>query len=295
MELTTLRNFLEVAKAGNITRAAEHLHITQPSLSRQIMLLEKELGQKLFFRKHYRVELTNAGKALLERAAEIIRISDLAVSELSSIEKHVKGDLFIAFADGTFTGTVPVVIDSFRNAYPEVKLNFFSGGLDYLQILIDKKIPDVICYFRGSIPKGFNTVMTDQIVPAGLVMTNNDPLTRYKELTLDIYSSVPVIYPRGIVLDENEEDINIPVSEDQVVARVEEPMVFMDLIRRSGAYIFCLEPSPEVLRRHDLSFRPIAPGRRSAICFVQRPVGETNTVVEVFMDYIRSFYIPRTH
>ena len=121
MELSTLKNFLEVVKCGNITHAAKKLSISQPSLSRQIMMLEEELGQKLFFRKHYRVELTDAGKALFERASEIVRLSDLAVSELAAKEKQVKGDLFIAFADGTFTGTVPAVIDSFRNAYPDVR------------------------------------------------------------------------------------------------------------------------------------------------------------------------------
>lgn len=75
MELRVLRYFLEVARQGNITRAAEALHVTQPTLSRQLQDLEKELGAPLFIRSKRRIELTEAGLFLKARAEEIDRKS----------------------------------------------------------------------------------------------------------------------------------------------------------------------------------------------------------------------------
>lgn len=294
MELSTLRNFLEVARLGNITRAAEQLHIAQPSLSRQIKQLEDELGQKLFLRKHYRVELTAAGKTLLERATEIVRLSDLAVSELASKNKQLEGELSIALADGTFSESVPEVIDSFRNAFPGIRMSFYSGGLLYIDMLIKKHIPDIVCQFTGFDPKRLNFVKTDHIKKAGLVMRSDDPLAQQKELSSEMYSNVNVIYPRGILYDENYKDINLDIPEDRIMLMAEEPMVFLDLIRRSGAYIFCLEPSNDTLRRYDLCFRPIVPYRRASLYFVQMPEKEPTEAVTAFMDYIDNFYKPRT-
>lgn len=294
MEIRVLKYFIEVAKTGSLTRAAERLHITQPSLSKQIKLLESELGQKLFRRGQYKMILTEVGESFLPKAVEIVDLSDLAISEYTSKKKDISGELSIAFADGSFSGNVVEVVNSFRKAYPNVHLLFYSGGLEYVSSLTQKNITDIACNFYGNAPEGLKSVKTDQIRRSGLVMRRDDILATYTDISEDIYSRLPVIMPRGVLRDESGEDIAIPVDKEKVVALVEEPFTFLSLLQNSGAYIFCLEPAAEVLNRYDIIFRPVRPCHTANLYFVQNDRKSPTEVMTAFMDYVGQFYKTKT-
>ncbi len=95
MEIRVLRYFLAVAREGNITRAADVLHVTQPTLSRQLKDLEQELGKKLFIRSSHSVFLTDKGMLLRNRAEEIVNMVDKLEAEFSSMEETIGGDVYI--------------------------------------------------------------------------------------------------------------------------------------------------------------------------------------------------------
>ena len=95
MEIRVLRYFLAAAREGSITAAANTLHLTQPTLSRQLQDLEKELGQKLFIRGKYKVSLTPEGMILRKRAEEIVDLVEKTESEFQSIKDIVSGDIYI--------------------------------------------------------------------------------------------------------------------------------------------------------------------------------------------------------
>ena len=98
MELRVLRYFLEVAREENITAAAEALHITQPTLSKQLMDLEDEIGKKLFIRGKRRITLTEDGILLRKRASEIIELVEKTESELKKSDEIIIGDVYIGAA-----------------------------------------------------------------------------------------------------------------------------------------------------------------------------------------------------
>ena len=95
MELRVLRNFLTVAREENITLAANLLHLTQPTLSRQIQDLEEELGHKLFQRKSHRVCLTEEGYRFRQRAEEIVALADQTLAEFAAPAGALSGDVYI--------------------------------------------------------------------------------------------------------------------------------------------------------------------------------------------------------
>ena len=95
MEFRELRYFLAVAREENITRAAESLHITQPSLSKQLMELEKKLGKKLLIRGKKKITLTEEGVILRKRAEEIIELVEKTEQEISCDLEEVMGDIYI--------------------------------------------------------------------------------------------------------------------------------------------------------------------------------------------------------
>lgn len=293
MELRTLRYFLEVAKEENMTRAADALHITQPSLSKQIKLLEDELGQKLFRRTQYKVVLTEVGEAFLNRAREIVSLSDLTLSEYASKDRDISGELSIAFADGAFMGNVISLVNSFMMSYPKIRLLFYSGGLEYIDSLTKRKVADIACNYYGSDPKNNAFVKTNNLKRVGLLMKNDDVLAEYSELLEEQCSSLPVIMPRGVLLDENGEDIAIHVDDKNIVAFVEEPISFLGLLQSFSAYIFCLEPSAEVLSKNNLAFRPVKPKRFSRLYFIQKEDSNPTDAMRAFMSYAENYYKAR--
>jgi DNA-binding transcriptional LysR family regulator len=123
MELKQLRYFLAVAEEGHITRAAERLDIQQPPLSRQIKAIEQELDVQLFRRKARGVELTDAGRALLEKGHKIINDLEHAIDATRSTARGEQGRIRVGVTpSGPFHPFLPRVIRSFREAFPMVSL-----------------------------------------------------------------------------------------------------------------------------------------------------------------------------
>ena len=95
MEIRVLRYFLETAREGNMTRAAKRLFVSQPTMSKQLKELEKELVTKLFFRSNYSIHLTEAGMLLRERAEDILSLGDKTEAEFKSLEEINSGDIYV--------------------------------------------------------------------------------------------------------------------------------------------------------------------------------------------------------
>ena len=138
MEIRTLRYFLAVAREGSITRAANFLHLTQPTLSRQMQDLEEELGRPLLIRKSHRVDLTPEGVLLRRRAEEIVAMVDKTEAEFTALEDTVSGDVYIG--SGETRGLCPVakVIRQMRAESPAVRYHLYSGNAQDVTDRLDK-------------------------------------------------------------------------------------------------------------------------------------------------------------
>ena len=98
MDLRVLRYFLAVAREESMTRAAQILHVTQPTLSRQLKALEEELGKTLFIRHAFRIELTEEGRLLRKRAEDLVDMADKITNEFSAMDDITGGDLYFGFS-----------------------------------------------------------------------------------------------------------------------------------------------------------------------------------------------------
>lgn len=120
MELRLLRYFLTVAKEQNFTKAAEQLHITQPTLSRQMTALEEDLGVMLFVRGGRSVTLTDEGILLKRRALEILELEEKTLEELGRGEKPVAGTVTVGCGEFAAVETLAQICDTYRKKYPGV-------------------------------------------------------------------------------------------------------------------------------------------------------------------------------
>ncbi|WP_432943065.1 LysR family transcriptional regulator [Kribbella sp. CA-253562] len=123
MELRQLRSFVVVAEELNVGRAATRLHLTQPSLSRQIAALERDLGVELFARIKKRFVLTAAGESLLADARELLRRADDAVRDAQRTQRGELGTLRLRFVQSATFETLPKLLGAFRDRYPHVVLD----------------------------------------------------------------------------------------------------------------------------------------------------------------------------
>lgn len=130
MELRNLKAFLAAAREENITRAAEQLHITQPSLSRQIMQLEQELGVKLFQRSRHSVILTEQGRLFKRRAQEILELADKAQKELKQEDELIFGEISIGCAETQNMDALTQLMAEFQDAYPDVFFDIYTAVAD---------------------------------------------------------------------------------------------------------------------------------------------------------------------
>lgn len=130
MELRVLQYFLAVAREENITKAAALLHITQPTLSRQLMQMEEELGVKLFRRGKHNILLTEEGMLLRRRAQEIVDLAEKTEKELKREEEAVSGEIAIGCGETQNMRPLSEMIATFQQKYPDVNFNIHTAIAD---------------------------------------------------------------------------------------------------------------------------------------------------------------------
>ncbi len=143
MELRVLRYFLMAAREENITRAARLLHISQPTLSRQLMQLEEELGAQLFHRGRHSIVLTDDGMLLRRRAQEILDLAEKTSQELSHREEDLAGEVSIGCGETRNMTVLSQAIASFRRSHPYVQFSIYSATADDTKERMERGLLDL--------------------------------------------------------------------------------------------------------------------------------------------------------
>ncbi len=177
MEIRVLRYFLEAAKTGNITRAAENLNVTQPTMSRQIKDLEDELGETLFERTNHAIRLTEAGKILQERAESIISLAQKTVLDLKSLkENEIAGEIAIACAESKNISFLAKCINRLKKSHPRIRYALYAGDSERVLEKLDKGIFDFAVIVENVDVKKYNFLAVRAVDRWGVVMRRDAEL-----------------------------------------------------------------------------------------------------------------------
>ncbi|MCM1467049.1 MAG: LysR family transcriptional regulator, partial [Alistipes sp.] len=134
--------FLAVAREENMTRAAKLLHVTQPTLSKQLKALEDELGKKLFLRRSFSIQLTEEGILLRKRAEDLIKMADKITSEFLALDDITGGDIYLGLAESYQIRFLAGEINTFKKTYPDLRYHISSGDTEQVTEMLDKGIID---------------------------------------------------------------------------------------------------------------------------------------------------------
>ncbi len=201
MEFRVLRYFLTVAREGSITKAADYLHITQPTLSRQLKDLEKALGKKLFNRSSHNIILTEEGLFLRKRAEEIIDMVDKTEAELNSMEETIGGDVYIGGGETDAMRMIARAAKELQLSYPNIRFHLYSGNEDDVTERLDKGLLDFGILIQPADLSKYNYINIPAKDVWGVVMRKDSPLAFKDALQAVDLVNVPLICSRQAMKD----------------------------------------------------------------------------------------------
>lgn len=185
MELRVLRYFLEVAREENVTHAAQRLHVSQPTLSRQIKELEDELGKKLFTRSNYSIKLTEEGMLLRKRAEDILEMADKTLDEFKSLNEINGGDIHIGCAESNGIAHFIRIIKSMQVKYHRIRYHFYSSGTDAVNERLERGLLDFAIIIQEVDLSKYNYLKMPSLDHWGLIMRKDSPLAEHSCIHLN--------------------------------------------------------------------------------------------------------------
>ena len=198
MEIRLLRYFLAVAQEESISKAAELLHITQPTLSRQLMDLEKELNTKLLIRgkRNKKITLTEDGKLLKSRAQEIIELTNKTESEFLFGDKNISGDIFIGGGETDSIRVIARTIKRLSLEYPNIKYHFYSGNGEDVTEKLNKGLLDFGVFIEPIDKKEYGFIQLPQNDTWGILMRKDSDLAKKEFIEPEDLINIPLFSSR---------------------------------------------------------------------------------------------------
>lgn len=198
MEIRVLRYFLTVVREQSITKASEVLHITQPTLSRQLAQMEEEVGVKLFDRGSRRITLTNEGLLLRRRAEEILQLVDKTEKELIEQEEQVEGKITIGCGEIASVQLLPELFESFHEKYPRVNFDLYTATADHVKNQMDRGLVDIGLLLEPIDIEKYDFIRLSMKERWVVLMRPDSPLAGKDSVTAKELSELPLILPRRL-------------------------------------------------------------------------------------------------
>jgi len=195
MEIRVLRYFLAVVREESITKASQVLHITQPTLSRQLAQLEEEAGVKLFERGNRKIRLTNEGFLLRRRAEEIVELADITARELLEQEAQIEGIISIGSGELGSMETIAQLCGTFRIKYPRVRFDIYTAAADVVKERMERGIIDIGLLLEPVDMERFEFIRFAKKERWVVLMRTDDPLAGLEYVTVKELKNLPMILP----------------------------------------------------------------------------------------------------
>ena len=295
MEIRVLRYFLAIAREGSITGAANFLHVTQPTLSRQIHDLEEELGQKLFTRGSHNMTLTAEGMILRKRAEEIISMVDKTEAEFISMEHIVGGDIYIGGGETEAIKLVARIAKKLRETYPAIHYHLYSGNAEDVTERLDKGLLDF-----GILIQPANISKYDYLnIPAkdtwGVVMRKDSPLAEKETIRREDLLDVPLICSRQVMLRERSHNEFIAWFGDDfdklnVVTTFNLFYNAAIMVDSGMGYAISLDKLANTSEESNLCFRPLEPKLESGLNIVWKKYQVFSSAAGLFLERLRESF-----
>lgn len=293
MELRVLRYFLAVAREGSITGAADFLHLTQPTLSRQIKDLEQELGKKLFIRSSHSIILTEEGMLLRKRAEEIVDMVDKLEEEFNSMEETISGDVYIGCGETDAMKQIAQVAKNVQLRYPNIRYHLYSGNEDDVTERLDKGLIDFGILIQPADLSKYNYINIPAKDVWGVIMRKDSPLAFKDTIQAVDLLNVPLICSRQALkqtFSKNEFSDWFGEYFDKlnIVTTFNLAYNAAMMVEEGLGYALSLDKIVNTSSDSNLCFRPLEPRLESGLNIVWKKYQVFSAAAEQFLNEIQA-------
>lgn len=267
-------------------------HVTQPTLSRQIHDLEKELGQKLFTRGSHSMTLTAEGMILRKRAEEIVSMVDKTEAEFNYMENAIGGDIYIGGGETDAIKLIAEIAKNLRENYPGIRYHLYSGNSEDVTERLDKGLLDF-----GILIQPANITKYDYInIPAkdtwGVVMRKDSPLAKKEAISKEDLLDVPLICSRQAISQErSQNEFTDWFGEDfeklDIVTTFNLVYNAAIMVEAGIGYAVTIDKIANTSESSNLCFRPLEPRLDSGLNIVWKKYQVFSSAAEVFLERLR--------
>lgn len=286
MELRVLQYFLAVAREQSISGAAEFLHLSQPTLSRQIKDMEKELGKQLLIRGNRRITLTEEGMILCKRAEEIMELVKKTESEITLSDESIAGDIYIGAGESNSVGYIAKAANALRRKYPLVHFHIESGDAQTVYEQLDKGLIDFGLLFGNIDLTKYNSISLPTKDTWGVLMPKDSELAQKDVITPNDLMKEPLIVSRqGITRGELQNWFKLPEEKLNVVATYNLLYNASLLVEEGVGYALCLDKIINT-SNCNLCFKPLYPKLEVSMSIVWKKHQVFSKASNKFLDLI---------
>lgn len=292
MEIQVLRNFLAVAREGNITNAANHIHIAQPSLSRQIKNLEKELGQQLFIRGSHSVSLTPEGMILRKRAEDVIAMVDKIEDEFDTMGDSVSGDIHIGAGETYIFRYIVEILKNLQQDYPNIHCHLYSGNAAEVTERLDKGLLDFGLLMQPADITKYDYFNLPEKDVWGVVMRKDSVLAGKETIRCQDLEGLPLICSRQSIqtMEKNTfvEWFDGKLEQMNIIATFSLVYNAALMVQQGLGYMITVDNLVNTAVNPDLCFRPLFPKLEAGLTIVWKKYQYFSSAADLFLERLRS-------
>lgn len=295
MELRVLRYFLAVVREGSITKAADFLHVTQPTLSRQLKDLEEELGQQLFIRGSRQILLTAEGMMLRRRAEEILDMVARTEEEFDSAQKNVAGDVYIGGGETRAMCLIAEVIGELRRIYPDIRYHLYSGNAMDVTERLDKGLLDFGILIEPTDLLKYDFLPFPVKDVWGVLMPENCALAKKSRVTKNDLEGLPLICSRQVVSVKNKHNeflnwFGNDFGKMNIIADYNLVYNAALLAEQGIGYVVTLDGLADAMD-NNVCFRPLEPKLESGLNIVWKKYQVFSPAAKIFLEALRQKFL----
>lgn len=290
MELRVLRYFLEVARTENITKAARYLHISQPTLSKQLKELEEELGKKLFVRSNYSIRLTSEGMLLRRRAQDIVNMADKTADEFRALGEVTGGDIRIGCAESDAIRHLGICTKRLRQKCPGLKIHLYSGNREDVTEWLERGLLDFAVIVHSADLSKYHYMKVPDGDIMGLIMPKEHRLAAnpYVELT-DILDE-PLICSRQSLTEDYPRWFGEQMDRLNIVATFNLIYNAAVLVKQGLGVALSFDRLVDTGPASPLCFRPINPPLHVEMYIIWRKYQEFTPIAEMLLKEMQDYF-----
>ena len=292
IETRLLQYFLAIAEEQSITRAAEYLHVTQPTLSKQMMDLEANLGKQLLIRGKKKVTLTEDGAYLRSRAQEILSLMEKTESAFRESENVITGDVFIGCGEHRTSFAIMQLIKAIMEEYPEIHFHFFSGNADAITERLDKGLLDMGILLEPEINPRYDYQVLPFRETWGILVRKDSALANRDSVTFAELADLPLIMPSQT---SNSNQIKSFFADTLVSPNT---VATYNLIYNAGlmveagmGYALCIDDLINTEGNHPLTFIPVTPKLQSDVYLFTKKYQVFSKATKLFLNRLQEEFL----